>query len=433
MKKLLAVLLTLALGLSLSACGHFVPIMPGSDPAANEAPGQVAPPDDSFNEQPLMAFIGWDDFASSYYDDTPVALSVAINGGYASPVFDRTSIISACDALRGMTVTGRANPADSSAVNETVFTFTMADGDERAVSFGNGNLRLYAGDFTVTGGEALWDIVFPGYNGGFDVFDLYLDEGIRAFADGFGENTPISVGRRSNGGAILTSEDPEVVRQVFSLLAGASINRVEMSPDQNIDLTQTTDYVFTMADASYVTFSFTGPCLAVTNSTAYGPVYYWLNGIDELSQVTVLPQITIPTFEGGAITGMRDEIAQASNAAAGLLDGITVDGVYVDYNIYGEHGYLTLNGDTAISFVRQVTAIPADGSTTTPIGEDITVFVTLSDQSGPIIVFNGDTVQQMVGINHPCNTDAMNNLRSTILELAKDEMNVSKAIEESTG
>ena len=436
MKRFLAPLLILAMCLGLTGCGHFVSIMPG-DIQAEEQAGSVTrtpEPEDYFREQDLLGFMRWDEFAASYYDDTPVALSIrTAQAGYASPVFDRSSIIAACDALRSMTVTGRAGEAGASAGTETVFTFTMDNGNQYAVTFSGQYLSLSTGLYSVSGGEALWSIAFPGYGGDFDLFDLYFSDSVRAFADGFSANTPVSVGRRSNGGATLSSKDPAVVSQVFQMLANASVVRVEDSPDQNIDLTQTTDYIFTMADESYFTFTFTGPCLTVTASAQYGPVYYWLNGVDDLPYVTILPESTVPTFSGGPISGMREEIAQAQAAANGQLEGITVLGVYVDYNIQGQHGYLTLSGDTANSFVQQVTSINAAAETTTPIGEDITVFVTLSDQSGPIIVFTGDTVQQMVGTNHACDINAMAGLRNTIQVLAQDSSNIGQSAENSSG
>ncbi len=425
MKRSLAALLTLAMCLGLSACGHFVSIMPGDGQTGEVAAAvQTEEPEDGFREQGLMTFLRWDDFAANYYNDTPVALSVRSGDAYASPVFDRTSIIAACDALRAMKVTDRAGEAGTGGT-ETVFTFTMDGGIQYTVAFAGGQLSLDTGLYAVTGGDALWQLTFPGYGGEYDLFDLYFDEDIRAFADGFYDNMPIAVGRRSNGGATLNSQDPAVIQQVFQLLAGASIARIEESPDQNIDLTQTTDYIFTMADESYYTFSFTGPCLTVTASDDYGPVYYWLNGVDSLPYVTILPESTVPTFAGGPITGMREEIAQALAAANGQLEGITVLGVYVDYNINGQHGYLTLDGANAISFVQRVCSISAGSEAVQPSGEDITVFVTLSDQSGPIIVFTGDTVQQMVGTNHQCDANAMNDLRNTILTLAQDENNIT--------
>ena len=434
MKKLSAALMTLVLCLSLTACGHFVSIMPG-DGAAGDGPAaavQTEEPEDFFREQELLAFLRWDDFAANYYDDTPVALSIRAGSAYASPIFDRASIIAACDALRSMRVTGRAGEPGTGG-DETVFAFTMDNGNQYTVAFAAGQLSLSTGLYTVTGGQALWDLAFPGYGGQFDLFDLYFDENIRSFADHFYENMPVSVGRRSNGGATLASENPAVVDQVFQLLANATLARVEESPDQNIDLTQTTDYIFTMADGTYYTFTFTGPCLTVTASDDYGPVYYWLNGVDDLPYITILPETTAPTFAGGPITGMREEIAQAQAAAYGQLEGISVVGVYVDYNINGQHGYLTLSGDTAISFVQRVTSINAGSEAVVPSGEDITVFVTLSDQSGPIIVFTGDTVQQMVGTNHACDVNAMADLRNTILYLAQDSNNISMGAESTSG
>ncbi len=432
MKKILTVLAALALCLCLSACGHFVSIMPGSaDPEGPD--GDLPQALDAFEQTGLMEFLDWQDFAAGYYSDTPVALSIRTSqGGYASPIFDRTSIIAACDALRAMTVTGRSDaPAEEG--QDTVYTFTMAGGDQYSVTFSGGRLSMYAGLYDVTGLEALGDLAFPGYSDSFDVFDLYYQDDIRAFADNFSVNAPVSVGRRANGGATLTSQDPAVVAQAFQFLQSATVARVEESPDQNIDLTQITDYVFTMADGSYYTFTFAGPCLAVTASAEYGPVYYWLNGIDGLAQLSILPESTVPTFAGGPLYGMREEIATALSAANGELPGVTVEGVYVDYNINGQHGYLTLDGPTAASFVQRVAYINAAAETTSPIGEMITVFVTLSDQSGPIIVFTGDTVQQMVGFDHACDANAMNDLRATILSLAQDTNNVGQSFGSTSG
>ena len=436
MKKWLTALAALAMVLVLAGCGHFVPIMPGTDPTAGDAPEQdIASPEqeEAFQEQPLMTFVGWDDLAVTYYDDTPVALSVRASGQtFASPVFDRASIIAACDALRSMTVTGRAGEAAPDQ-EQTVYTLTMADGDTYSVGFSNGALDMYAGSYTVSGGEALWNIPFPCYDEGFDMFDLYFDGNIRAFADNYAADTPISVGRRSNGGATLTSKDPAVVDQAFSLLANARISRVEESPDQNIDLTQTTDYVFTLSDGTYYTFSFAGPCLAVTANADYGTVYYWLDGIDDLPGMTILPESTIPVFGGGALTALRDDIATAQLAAYNELNGITVIGVFVDYTINGQTGYLTLSGDTAAMFVQRVCAINASAETVEPSGEQITISVTLSDGSGPILYFTGDSIQQMVGLNYPCDSAAMNDLRNVILTLSQDENNVGALTGESTG
>ena len=160
MKKFLAALLILALCAGLAGCGHFVSIMPGTDPVAVEdapAPEGQASGEAQFREQPLMDFMGWGVFASSYYDDTPVAVSIRVGDGSDCPIFDRASIIAACDALRAMTVTGRA-PGVDSAAQRTTFTFTMADGEEWAVMFTGRDVTLAAGTYTVTGGEGLWEL-----------------------------------------------------------------------------------------------------------------------------------------------------------------------------------------------------------------------------------------------------------------------------------
>ncbi len=432
MKKLLTVLAVLALCLGLSACGHFVSIMPGSA-AVDENNPDLPQTLDNFEEKGLLEFMGWQEFAARYYSDTPIALSIrTAQGGYASPVFDRTSIIAACDALRAMTVTGRSDavPAED---QQTVYTFTMKNGEEYAVAFSGGELCLYAGQYTVTGLSKLSALEFPGYSNAFDVFDLYYDEDIRAFADNFNVNTPVSVGRRYNGGATMTSQDPAVVSHAFQLLQGALIDRVEESPDQNIDLTQLTDYVFTMTDGSYYTFTFAGPCLQVTASDDYGPVYYWLSGADELAAMEILPESTVPTFAGGPLYGMREEIARGLSAANGELPDVSIVGVYVDYTIDGQHGYLTLDAADGAAFVQRVAYINAAAEITEPVGEKITVYVTLSDQSGPIIVFTGDTVQQMVGYDHQCDAAAMSDLRATILALAQDPDNVGPSFGSTSG
>ncbi len=432
MKKLLTAMATLALCLGLTACGHFVSIMPGSA-GSGETDPDLPQTLDAFEETGLMDFMGWKEFAARYYSDTPIALSIrSAQKGYASPVFDRASIIAACDALRSMTVTGRSEtvPAED---RQTVYTFTMKNGDEYAVAFSDGELSLYAGQYTVTGLDALEELRFPGYSDGFDVFDLYYDDDIRAFADEFNVNTPVSVGRRYNGGATMTSEDPAVVSQAFQLFRDAAVDRVEDSPDQDIDLTQLTDYVFTMADGTYYTFTFAGPCLQVTANADFGPVYYWLTGIDELASMAILPESTVPTFAGGPLYSMREEIARGLAAANGELPDVTVDGVYVDYTIDGQHGYLTLDGSAATGFIQRMAYINAAADTTEPSGEKITVYVTLSDQSGPIVVFTGDTVQQMVGYDHLCDADAMNDLRSAILTLAQDPNNVGPSFSSTSG
>ncbi len=420
---------------SFTGCDHFVSILPGSEitlDGEDNIPDQGDPSQSGeFQEQPLLEFIGWNSFAESYYEDTPLALSMRIGDGFNSPIFDRASIIAACDALRSMKVSGRLSETDSSEQKIT-FTFTMDDEEAYPITFAGKNLYLTSGIYGISGGDALWNLEFPGYSGNFDIFDLYSSERIRTFADSFYQNIPVSVGRRQNGGATLTSQDSSVVQQVFSLLDQATVVRVEQYPDQNIDLTQTTDYVFTMSDASAYTFSFTGPCLTVTVASDYGPVYYWLQGVDDLPYVPVVPESKIPTFDGGPLANLRTEIAQAQSAAYGLLEGISILGVYVDYTINGLSDYLTLSGDTANNFIQQVTSINVSSETVSGGGDVITIFVTLSDQSGPIIVFNGDSVQQVVGVNYACDSSAMGNLRNTILQLAQDENNHSSLIENSS-
>ena len=130
MKRSVGLLLALCLCLCLTGCGHFVSIMPGAD-AGDAGP---APPEDvdSFQTRPLLDFMGLEDFADSYYNDTPVALSIYTpERGYRSPIFDRASIIAACDSLRRMKITGRA-PEDAAGGQQTVYTFTMDDGGRRA-------------------------------------------------------------------------------------------------------------------------------------------------------------------------------------------------------------------------------------------------------------------------------------------------------------
>ena len=130
MRKILPVLLALALMLGLCACGNYVSILPGTqiDAAAQPESGtQGETGEDVFEEQPLYDFMGWSEFGGNYYSDTPIAMSFQYNGGSegcVSPVFDRASIIAACDALRSMTVTGEA--ADGDNADEMVFTFTMS-------------------------------------------------------------------------------------------------------------------------------------------------------------------------------------------------------------------------------------------------------------------------------------------------------------------
>lgn len=440
MKNLLKLACALAAVLMLSACGSFVSIMPGAeetqqeDSSASISPqlGQVetTESEDVFEEQSFYAFMGWDEFGSNYYNDTPVALSCQVGEGSVSPVFDRASIIAACDALNGMTVTARADSA--SAQETTTFVFTMSDGTEYSVSFAGDTLSTYTGLYSFSGGDDLFSIAFPIYDSDFDVFDLYFSDEMRTFGDSFETNLPVSVGRRTNGGAIMTATDEDTIRQVFQLLANATLNRVEASPDQNIDLTQTTDYVFTMSDGTTYTFTFTDTCLTVTASAAYGPVYYWLDGIDSLSTLSILPTSTTAAFEGGQITALRTDIQTAADAANGSSD-LTVAGVYVSYIIDGESGYLTLSGDTATSFVQTVTSMTATSETQAdPSGDVITVSVTLSDGSGPILYFIGGTIQQVVGTYYVCDSGSMESLRSTVLSLAADGNNTGEVSEGTT-
>ena len=427
MKRILPVLLALVLMLGLCGCGDFVSILPGTEIGTAEAPGEDAPvpeatPENAFEEQKAYDFIGWDEFGENYYSDTPVALSFQYNGGAEgciSPVFDRASIIAACDALGSMTVTGETAEGDNT--DEMVFTFTMADGRTHSVTFDHGNLSMYTGDYTVSGGEKLFSIAFPAYSAEYDVFDLYFDPDVRAFADAFYENTPVSVGRRSGGGATLTSSDPEMVRAVFEALSGATVALVENAPDKFVDVTAVQDYIFTMADGTTYTFSFAQQCLVVTVNSVYGPVYYWLGNIEPLWEVDIQPESTTGKFEGGVVSEIREDFAEASAIANGEQDHLDIIGVHVSYEIGGESGYLTLSDDIAESMVRTVTSIGVTGEQVdAPEGDVVTVSVTLSDWSGPIFYFVGDTIQEVIGTSYACDSDEMSMLRSTVLDLAAE-------------
>ncbi len=436
MKKLCTLILALALLGALCACGDYVSLMPGTELVR---PGAEESAEDVFQAAPLLTYLGWEDFGGSYYTDTPVALSYqseASDGtrGCRAYVFDRASIIAACDALRSMTVTA---PSPEQAASGGEYVLTMADGDEYYFTFGrlaDGSrvLSTYTGNYAVEGGDALWEIEFPAYSSSFDLFDLYFDDGVRAFADGFEQNTPVSVGYRLGSGATVTSDDPAVVRQAFAALSGATVTVVENFPDQNIDLTDVRDYIFTMADGTYYTFSFAQRCLAVTAAPDFGTVYYWLSGIDALWDVQIMAANNNGKFEGGSIGGLRDDIQTTVQVANGERTDLTVAGIFVEYTIGEESGYLTLDGDLAMRFIRQVAAIQVSSETVAePTGDKITISVTLSDLSGPIFYFTGDAIQQVVGIHYICDSGDMAALRQTITELAAEGNNTA-AIEEAT-
>jgi len=432
MKKILPVLLALILMLGLCGCGNFVSILPGTEIETAALPAEESAEDaaeeDVFQEQKLYDFIGWSEFGGDYYSDTPVALSFQYNSGAEgciSPVFDRVSIIAACDALRNMTVTGKTEEGDNT--DEMVFTFTMADGETRSVTFDHGNLSMYSGDYTVSGGEDLFSIAFPAYSTEYDVFDLYYKEDVRSFADGFYENTTVSVGRRASGGATLTSKDPEAVRAVFEALSDATVMLVENAPDKFVDVTAVQDYIFTMEDGTAYTFSFAQQCLVVTANSVYGPVYYWLDNIDPLWAVDIQPESTAGKFEGGIVSEIREDFAEASAIANGEQDDLEIIGVHVSYEIGDESGYLTLSGEIAESMVRTVTSIGVTGEKVeAPEGDVITVSVTLSDWSGPIFYFVGDTIQEVIGTSYACDSDEISMLRTTVLDLVAESSDDSE-------
>ena len=437
MKKIVTILLLLAMVLSLSGCGGFVSIMPGTelpDPeemAANG--GGAAVP--SFREQPLLSFLNRESFGETYYSETPVALSYQPERedgsvGCRSYVFDRTSVIAACDALRDMTVTGVSAEAPVSGAR---YVLTRQNGEEFDFTFGllaDGTtwvLNTTAGNYTLSGGEALFDLTFPAYDLSYDVFDLYFNDDIRAFADNFQTDRPISVGYRLNSGATITSDDPATVEAAFTALASATVIVVENRPDLNVDTNLTRDYIFTMEDGTTYTFSFAQRCLAVTAVNAFGPVYYWLSGVDDLWNVNIASHNTAEDFSGGVVGELREDVRRAADVVNGESEELSVLGVFVEYTIGDSSGYLTLDGDTAVSFVRQVCGIAASNVLTDATGGGkITVSVTLSDSSGPILYFAGDTVQQVVGVNYLCDSGDMQALRDTVMELAAEGNNTAQ-------
>lgn len=438
-KKISALLAAVLLLLALSACGDFVSILPGTEYERSE-PGDAGTTGEEpvFAERPLLTFLGLDAFGESYYSDTPVALSYqpVVDGsgtrGCRSYVFDRASIITACDALRETTVIGRTDREPAAGAE---FILSMSDGTEHAFALGSladgsYTLTTYTGSYLLRGGDAIWGIEFPAYSDSFDLFDLYFSSAIRRFADEFYENTPVSVGYRMASGATVTSEDPALIEQVFRVLDGATVTVVENYPDQNIDLTETKDYIFTMADGSYYTFSFAQQCLAVKAAAGFDTVYYWLGGISELWDIRIMSENNVGRFEGGAVSDLREDIRLTADIVSGANEELTVAGVFVEYDIDGQSGYLTLSEELALSFLREALSVSVSGSTVdAPAGSTITVSVTLSDLSGPILYFTGDSIQQVVGMSYACDSGDMTSLRSTILELAAEGNNTAEITE----
>lgn len=440
-KKLFALLLGLAMLLSAGACGDFVSILPGTEYSLPESVDAEAEAEEGpvFTEKVLLTFLGLGSFAESYYSDTPVALSYqSVSGGTRgcrAYVFDRSSIIAACDALRRMRVVERleeAPPVDGE------YTLTMADGVEYVFSFGSmedgtRTITTQSGSYMLTGGEALWEISFPAYSDDFDLFDLYFSDEIRSFADNFYSDTPVSVGYRMSSGATITTEDPELIRSVFRALAGARVTVVEDYPDQNIDLNQTVDYIFTMSDGRYYTFSFAQQCLAVKAVSRFDTVYYWMEGLSELWDIQIRSDNNVGQFEGGAVAELRDDIRTCARVVNGESEVLSVAGVFVEYDIDGESGYLTLSEDTADSFLQRVLSVTVSPETVEePAGSTVTISVTLSDLSGPILYFTGDSIQQVVGRSYACDSGDMESLRGLILELAAEGNNTAEVSEGGT-
>lgn len=440
LQKIFALLLAAAVLLGLGACGDFVSIMPGTEieAAEGESAGEDAA-DAPFTERALLSFLSMDSFGESYYADTPVALSYqSISGdtrGCRSYVFDRASIIAACDALRGMRLVARAEEEPET---DAEFILTMGDGEEYAFSFGTlpdgaHTLQTYTGSYRIEGGDGLFSIAFPAYSGSFDLFDLYFSDTIRAFADGFYENTPVSVGYRMASGATITTEDTETVKAVFRVLADATVTVVENYPDQNIDLNQTRDYIFTMEDGTYYTFSFAQQCLAVRAVSGFSTVYYWLSGVSALWDIQIRSENNVGRFEGGVVADLRDDIRTAARVVAGQTETLSVAGVFVEFDIDGTSGYLTLSGDTAVSFLVRALSVAVSGEQVEgPSGSKITVSVTLSDLSGPILYFTGDSIQQVVGVSYACDGGDMAALRDAILDLAASGNNTAEVSEGTT-
>lgn len=439
LRKLSALLLAAALLLGLCACGDFVSIMPGTELETAESDAGGAEDGDTFTVRPLFAFLNMDEFGERYYSDTPVALSYqSITGdtrGCRSYVFDRASIVAACDALCGVTLQGRAEGETESGGE---YILTMSDGREYSFTFGSlsdgtRTLRTNTGSYIVSGGEALFSLAFPAYSGDFDLFDLYFSDSIRAFADGFYESRPVSVGLRLSSGATITSEDADTVDAVFRALSGARVTVVENYPDQNIDLTQTRDYIFTMEDGTYYTFSFAQQCLAVRAVSGFQTVYYWLSDISGLFDIEIRSDTSAGSFEGGVVADLRDDIRTAAKVVSGQTETLSISGIFVEFDIDGQSGYITLSGDTAAAFLVQALSVAVSPETVAePSGDKVTISVTLSDLSGPILYFTGDSIQQVVGMSYACSSDDMNALRSTILELASSGENAGEVAEGTT-
>ncbi len=443
MKKILTMLLSAALLLSLCACGDYVSLLPGSEDVL------VGVEEEEFAAKTLSELLGWQDFMSSYYDNTPVAVSYTGAEGFASPVFDRESIIKACDALRSVTVTESLGEAAEGTEADTRYTFTMSDGTTYSVEFSNGALLYRSELYAVTGGETLSALAFPGCGGDFTVFDLYFDTKVTAFADSFETNTPVSVGRRANGGAVLSSQDADMIAQVYGLFATAEIESVEMHPDQNIDLGSIQDYVFTLPDGSTQTFTLTGGCLAVQANSSYGTVYYHITNADTLSALSIVTGSGTTVFEGGMLADLRSDIGRAVAVANGEYvapavveeqpeqaaredeseeqtegGALSVAGVYVSFDIDGTQDYISVTGDEAAEFVRLMSQIEVSGEhlSAAPEGSVITVSVNLSDWSGPICYFGGGAVQQTVGNWYMCSGSGYDTMRARILEIYQQQL-----------
>ena len=429
-KRWIVLLLLIFLLLLQNACAGLVPMMPGTIAQPLEETEET---EGDFLSESFYSFLGWDELGETYYDNTPMAVSYSCGDEAASPLFDRATVIRVCDILRNaMVVSETEMPAEG---ERETYTLYFADGNKFSFSLQNGALCLNYGVFVVEGLEGLAELVFPGYAEGVNIFSLYNDDAIVSFAENFAQNTPVSVGLRSNGGAMLTSSNEETVSAVFSVLEGCEVNYVESSPDQHIDLNQTSEYIFTMEDGSAISFLFAQNCLAVTVDRNYGTVYYWLNNLDELWSIEVLPADNRSEFGGGSIAGLRSDLQALQKILSGEGEALEVIGVYVDYSVDDESGYFLLSDDGETkTFLQKMLSVNATTEIVeNPAGENITVSVTLSDGSGPIVYFAGDAVQQVVGSWYACDADSMEELRSTVSTLAAEYATNTTEAREAAG
>lgn len=274
LKKSAAIILALALMLSLTAC-------------KSKPKGNISYFDSSIG---LIEFYSTDlktEFAENFYTNLPKSVTYQYQKGNARDIpvtiTDHNFLGDVFEALNKITVKGEYFGKD---IPDDKHTYSFMLSEDTMIMFEFYGNYLFNEDryHVIEGYEDLKAISFPGYGGEIrkNLSEAFRDGKIESLLNKFEEDSPVYVSYSyTNKGQseklpVVNVEDSAFINRVYNAL----LNIVVIgNPQENISAEEIRKYTFTMKDGTKYTFTVAGDYIVI------GGKYYYMGNSDNLSNI----------------------------------------------------------------------------------------------------------------------------------------------------